>query len=73
MMPEIDGLEATTAIRRWEQETSIHVPIIAMTAHAMPDDAERCRAAGIDGYVSKPMQPKDLYASIDSVMATAWR
>jgi PAS domain S-box-containing protein len=70
-MPDMDGLEATTAIRRWEQETRIHVPIVAMTAHAMQGDVERCRAAGMDGYVSKPMQPEELYAAIDSVMATA--
>ena len=67
-MPDMDGLEATTAIRRWEQETSLHVPIIAMTAHAMQGDAERCRTAGMDGYVSNPMKPEDLYAAIDSVL-----
>src|SRR5438132_8383122 len=70
-MPDMDGLEATTAIRRWEQETSIHVPIIAMTAYTMQGDAERCLAAGMDGYVSKPMKPGELYAAIDSVMALA--
>jgi two-component system sensor histidine kinase/response regulator len=70
-MPDMDGLEATTAIRGWEQETSIHVPIIAMTAHAMQGDAERCLAAGMDGYVSKPIKPEDLYAAIDSIMAIA--
>ena len=69
-MPDMDGLEATTAIRRWEQETSGHVPIIAMTAHTMQGDEERCRAAGMDGYVSKPMKPEDLYAAIDSVLYT---
>jgi CheY-like chemotaxis protein len=70
-MPDMDGLEATTAIRRWEQETGIHVPIIAMTAHTMQGDEERCLAAGMDGYVSKPMKPEDLYAAVDSVMAIA--
>jgi two-component system sensor histidine kinase/response regulator len=70
-MPDMDGLEATTAIRRWEQETRIHVPIIAMTAHAMQGDAERCLAAGMDGYVSKPIKPEDLYAAIDSIRAIA--
>jgi PAS domain S-box-containing protein len=70
-MPDMDGLEATTAIRKWEQETSIHVPIIAMTAHALQGDAERCLAAGMDGYISKPMKPEDLYVAIDSVMALA--
>src|SRR5262249_23248864 len=68
-MPDMDGLEATTAIREWEQETGIHVPIIAMTAHAMQGDTERCLAAGMDGYVSKPLKPEDLYAAIDSIMA----
>jgi two-component system, sensor histidine kinase and response regulator len=67
-MPDMDGLEATTAIRRWEQETRIHVPIIAMTAHTMQGDAERCLAAGMDGYVSKPIKPEDLYAAIDSFL-----
>ena len=70
-MPDMDGLEATTTIRRWEQETSIHVPIIAMTAHSMQGDEERCLTAGMDGYVSKPMKPEDLYAAVDSVMAIA--
>jgi CheY-like chemotaxis protein len=73
-MPDMDGLEATAAIRRWEQqEPRSSVPIVAMTAHAMRGDAERCRAAGMDGYVSKPMKPEDLYAAIDRVMAIAGR
>jgi CheY-like chemotaxis protein len=67
-MPDMDGLETTTAIRRWEQEINGHVPIIAMTAHTMQGDEERCRAAGMDGYVSKPMKPEDLYAAIDNVL-----
>jgi PAS domain S-box-containing protein len=67
-MPDMDGLEATAAIRRWEQETSRHVPIVAMTAHTMQGDEERCRAAGMDGYVSKPMKPEDLYTAINSVL-----
>ena len=71
-MPDMDGLEATAAIRRWEQqETRSSVPIVAMTAHVMQGDAERCRDAGMDGYVSKPMKPADLYAAIDRVMAIA--
>jgi CheY-like chemotaxis protein len=69
-MPDMDGLKATAAIRRREQESRIHMPIVAMTAHAMQGDVERCRAAGMDDYVSKPMKPEELYAAIDRVMAT---
>ncbi len=67
-MPEMGGLEATTAIRRKEQETGRHVPIIAMTAHAMKGDRERCLAAGMDGYVSKPIPAKDLFAVIADLL-----
>jgi CheY-like chemotaxis protein len=67
-MPELDGFEATAAIRARERESGGHLPIIAMTAHAMKGDQERCLAAGMDGYVAKPMKAADLYAAIDRLL-----
>jgi signal transduction histidine kinase/DNA-binding response OmpR family regulator len=66
-MPRMDGLEATAAIRALEQERGGHVPIIALTAHAMKGDRERCLAAGMDDYVAKPLQSRELYAAIERV------
>ncbi len=59
-MPEMSGFEATRRIRRSERGSVRHIPIIAMTAHAMAGDRERCLASGMDAYVSKPLRPKDL-------------
>jgi signal transduction histidine kinase/CheY-like chemotaxis protein len=59
-MPEIDGLEATAMIRAHEEKTAEHIPIIALTAHAMKGDQERCLAAGMDAYLSKPIHARQL-------------
>jgi two-component system, sensor histidine kinase and response regulator len=59
-MPEMDGTAATAAIRRAEERSDRHLPIIAMTAHAMQGDAERCLANGMDGYIAKPVRPLEL-------------
>ncbi len=67
-MPEMDGLEATRAIRQSEESTEKHVPIIAMTAHAMKGDRERCLESGMDAYVAKPVRAKDLFEAITQVL-----
>jgi CheY-like chemotaxis protein len=68
-MPVMSGIEATQAIRSKEKSTGAHVPILAMTAHAMQGDRERCLAAGMDGYLSKPVQLKVLLQTVEG-MAT---
>jgi CheY-like chemotaxis protein len=67
-MPEMDGLEATQAIRERESLTGRpRIPIIAMTAYAMAGDRDRCLEAGMDGYVSKPINAQELFEAIENV------
>ncbi len=66
-MPEMDGFETTAAIREREQTTGNHLPIFAMTAHAMKGDRERCLDAGMDGYLTKPIQARLLYEAVEGV------
>jgi signal transduction histidine kinase/DNA-binding response OmpR family regulator len=70
-MPQMDGFDVTAAIRRHEAENGGHLPIIAMTAHAMKGDAEQCLAAGMDGYVSKPISAGRLFEEIESALTAA--
>ena len=70
-MPEMTGIEATEMIRRTERETGRHIPIIAMTAHAMKGDRERCLACGMDGYVSKPIRLRELREVLESMTRVA--
>jgi signal transduction histidine kinase/CheY-like chemotaxis protein/HPt (histidine-containing phosphotransfer) domain-containing protein len=70
-MPVLDGLEATAALRAQEQTTGTHLPILALTAHAMQSDAERCLAAGMDGYLAKPIKPAALLAALDELLGDA--
>lgn len=67
-MPEMNGLEATAVIRSKETQTGAHVPIVAMTAHAMKGDRERCLAAGMDDYVSKPINADQVFDKISQVL-----
>jgi PAS domain S-box-containing protein len=68
-MPEMDGFEATAAIRKREQLAGKHTPIIALTAHAMKEDRERCLSAGMDAYVTKPIRPDELFRTIHELLA----
>jgi PAS domain S-box-containing protein len=67
-MPVMDGFEATSLIRKEEEGTGRHIPIVAMTAHALKGDQERCIAAGMDGYVSKPIRTSELFSAIEGLL-----
>ena len=67
-MPVMDGFQATSVIRENEKKTGKHIPIIALTAHAMKGDREKCLEAGMDDYVSKPIKPDVLFQTIDELM-----
>jgi CheY-like chemotaxis protein len=69
-MPEMDGFEAAAAIRKWEAQAGheSYIPIIALTAHALKGDREKCLAAGMDGYVSKPIRANMLFKVIEEVV-----
>jgi PAS domain S-box-containing protein len=72
-MPEMGGFEATAAIRERDKGTGRHLPIIALTAHAMKGDRERCLAAGMDGYVAKPILARELLRELDQALGNAPR
>jgi CheY-like chemotaxis protein/HPt (histidine-containing phosphotransfer) domain-containing protein len=69
-MPEMSGYEAVEAIREREMQSGAHIPIIAMTAHAMEGDRDKCLLAGMDHYVTKPIDQKRLFEAVESFFAT---
>jgi len=68
-MPEMDGFEAVAAIRANERVSGERIPVIAMTAHALKGDEEACLAAGMDGYISKPIRTSELFATLEKFLA----
>jgi CheY-like chemotaxis protein len=72
-MPELDGLETTRAIRQRERSSGAHIPIVALTAHVVKGDAERCLDAGMDAYVAKPLRAREFFGAIESVLDPARR
>jgi CheY-like chemotaxis protein len=68
-MPRMDGFQVTGVVREREKLTGGHLPIFAMTAHVLKGDEERCLSAGMDGYIPKPVSPKELIAVVESVSA----
>jgi CheY-like chemotaxis protein len=67
-MPVMGGFEATAAVREMEKGTGKHIPIVALTAHAVKGDRERCLAAGMDGYIGKPIHPEELFQQIEALI-----
>jgi PAS domain S-box-containing protein len=67
-MPEMGGFEATAILRQRERGTDRHIPVLALTAHAMKGDRERCLRGGMDGYVAKPIQARELYLAIAELL-----
>jgi CheY-like chemotaxis protein len=67
-MPVLGGLEATWEIRQLEKSTGGHIPIVAMTANAMSGDREECFASGMDGYICKPIKPRDLHEAVERAL-----
>lgn len=66
-MPELDGFQTTAEIRSGEQTSGLHMPIVALTAHAMKGDREKCLAAGMDAYLSKPLRSRELIALVEKL------
>ena len=69
-MPEMDGLEATMAIRSMERPDSQTIPIIALTANAFDEDVQRSMQAGLNAHLSKPVEPEQLFATLESLIAS---
>ena len=73
-MPVMDGITSALKIREYEKKIGLEpVPIIALTAHAYPEDKEKCREAGMNGYLAKPFQPADLMKEIERVLNIRYR
>jgi two-component system sensor histidine kinase/response regulator len=72
-MPEMDGMEATRLLRERERDSGTHLTLIGVTAHALQGDRERCLAAGMDGYLSKPIRVVDLDGVLDRQLTASGR